>query len=174
MESLLVLLQTIHVTYNPTMIIIKSKVLCQLRKSYTSTEESQTDHTHWMWYLQSTAKDELIQRRDASASTTASSAFECEASDNSSRRKYHPLKMPQRYTNEGIAICRFHNYGHRNGCLRFRDTHNLGKGCALDHEHCHSCLQRGQILLNLGKLALKDETTTVRNPSILAMTQVLL
>ena len=53
----------------------------------------------------------------------------------------YPLKLPCRYTEDGVEICRFHNYSQA-GCIRGAQGR-----CLLDHSVCHWCGDRGHIAL---------------------------
>jgi hypothetical protein len=119
-ESLLALLQIIQDRLLPASLVVKSKELFAFGGKHGLDTE-----TAWN-QLQSLAQSALIQRRHKP-------------------KKYHPLRMPQRYNSEGTAICRFHNYDAKRGCLLFSDLNNHGKHCHLDHEHCHSCLGKGHV-----------------------------
>ena len=131
-------------TKHPNSIIVKSQALYDY-----GIKEGLND-----WEaLQNMARSKVIQRRKSKNKATVGKSEEDreeaqdertnsrEADPSTKPRKHrHPLKMPQRYTKEGIGICRFHNYDMKNGCLLFKDTKQLGKGCKLDHQHCHYCL----------------------------------
>lgn len=135
-ETLLALLQTIETQMKPSSLIVKSKALFAFGQEYDlTTAEAWKD-------LHSVAQAALLQRRQAeSGSLSDANATNRGAPNTAAKKKaYHPLKMPQRYNADGIAICRFHNYDRKNGCLLLRDTNQHGKTCALDHEHCHACL----------------------------------
>ena len=66
-------------------------------------------------------------------------------------KKRHPLKMPLRtnpVTNQ--IICRFHNYDAASGCKKYNHCcanleSEAGNVCALDHETCHICLEKGHL-----------------------------
>ena len=53
----------------------------------------------------------------------------------------YPLKLPVRYSVDGVEICRFHNYSAA-GCIRG----SQGR-CDLDHLHCHWCGAPGHTAL---------------------------
>ena len=156
-ESLLALLQVIERRLQPRHIIVKSKALYKFGTQHDLNEE-----TSWK-NLKSMAIEKVVQRQQSSTSV-------------GKKKKYHPLKMPQRYhpSTPEIAICRYHNYDQTKGCLLYRDTKKLGKGCALDHEHCHSCLQPGHVAWKCpsftasslpGPSATETKTTTAFNKS---------
>lgn len=159
-ESLLVLVNRVQDRLKPKSLIVKSKELFDYGNAHGGLDSG----TAW-GTLQSIAKASLLKRRarplpsqdTASAllsSTTittqshltqATRKHESHMTDPSKKKKYHPLKMPQRYNVEGIAICRYHNYDVHKGCLLFQDTNQHGKKCLLDHDHCHVCLERGHV-----------------------------
>ena len=53
----------------------------------------------------------------------------------------YPLKLPCRYTEDGVEICRFHNYSQA-GCIRGAQGR-----CQLDHSVCHWCGEPGHVAL---------------------------
>ena len=65
------------------------------------------------------------------------------------QRFKHPLKAPKVMSPlDGITpICRYHNY-HKDGCKLHNDRGTIGTTCVLDHEYCHSCLQKGHVARN--------------------------
>ena len=58
----------------------------------------------------------------------------------------HPLKAPLRKTDDGVPICRFHNYQPQ-GCKLYTDPNRKGTKCTYDHDHCHYCGERGHVSL---------------------------
>eukprot|EP00605_Chrysophyceae_sp_TOSAG23-4_P001764 GSChrysophyteH1.ASY1.ANO1.1952.1 assembled CDS len=58
----------------------------------------------------------------------------------------HPLKAPLRKTEDGVPICRFHNYQPQ-GCKLYMDPNRKGTQCPYDHDHCHYCGARGHVSL---------------------------
>ena len=112
-ESLLALLQIIQHRVRPDSIIVKSQELFSL-----GTKLGGLGSPNAWKHLQAQARETLQRRRHTP-------------------KKYNPLRLPQRYTKDGVAICRYHNYDSQRGCLRFQDASNT---CPLDHDVCHSCL----------------------------------
>jgi hypothetical protein len=127
-ESLLALLQALQDRLHPASLIVKSKALVAFGEKHGLDSENAWKN------LQLLAQSALIQRRQNTDDLKTQT-----------KKKYHPLKLPQRYNAQGIAICRYHNYDVDKGCLLFNDTNNHGKKCPLDHEHCHSCLETGHV-----------------------------
>jgi hypothetical protein len=138
-ESLLAVLQALleSKVLNPASIIVKSQALYD----YGVNHHGLDDWTS----LKNLARNELVKRR-SKGDDKADDAPDM-GNSNKKQKRRHPLKMPQRFTPQGAAICRYHNYDAKNGCLRYKDTHNLGKGCDLDHDHCHFCLETGHVAL---------------------------
>lgn len=81
-------------------------------------------------------------------------------------RLRHPLKAPLVLSpaDQVTPICRYHNY-HRDGCKLMRTTNDTqseqdcdggsGTYCALDHEHCHACRERGHVAKDFAKAHLR-------------------
>jgi len=146
-ETLLALLQTIQTQLKPPSLIVKSKALFAFGQKHDLTKMGAWED------LQSMAQEALLQRRTKEHLPESQEQQQQDDNKDATRtigktqqaaiqkRLYHPLKMPQRYDADGIAICRFHNFDRKNGCLLFRDTNRHGKTCPLDHEHCHTCLE---------------------------------
>lgn len=59
----------------------------------------------------------------------------------------YALKLPQKFTDDEVEICRFHNYAQA-GCLRMQQGR-----CDLDHAHCHWCLEKGHVASNCSRAA---------------------
>jgi hypothetical protein len=145
-ESLLAVLQALveSKVLNPVSIIVKSQAL------YDYGVENGLDD----WEsLKNLARSELVKRRSKGSKSGAAHTV---GNDNNKQTRRHPLKMAQRLTPQGVAICRYHNYDAKNGCLRYKDTQNLGKGCDLDHDHCHFCLETGHGALQCPKKPADD------------------
>jgi predicted O-methyltransferase YrrM len=118
-ESLLVLLQIIQDKLQPSAMVVKSEALFafgQKQGNGLATPEAWRE-------LQALALKSLQQRRYKP-------------------KHYQPLRMPQRYNEDGVAICRYHNYDTKRGCLRHNDANNH---CELDHTLCHSCKRPGHV-----------------------------
>lgn len=134
-ESLFALLQTIQTHLCPARILVKSKELFSFGELNGGIDSDVAwEHLHFL------AKSALVQRR-RSAQISINNTKPIEKSN----KKYHPLKLPQRYNSQGIAICRYHNYDTERGCLLHNDKNNHGKKCPFDHERCHSCYEIGHV-----------------------------
>ena len=121
LESLVALVPAVLEAWSPRAVVVKSETL----HAYGSTNG--LGERSWS-KLRELGRAALIRRRPRQARA---------------EREYHPLRMPARMNSEGVAICRYHNYDQKKGCLRFKDLNNYGNICQYDHETCHSCLQRG-------------------------------
>lgn len=53
----------------------------------------------------------------------------------------YPLKLPVRFNDQGVEICRFHNYS-PSGCIRGETGQ-----CSFDHATCHWCSEPGHVAL---------------------------
>ncbi|CAJ1945259.1 unnamed protein product [Cylindrotheca closterium] len=143
-ETLFTLLQTVQTQLKPSSLIVKSKALFAFGQKHDLTTTEAWENLH------SVAQAALLKRRqkeESSCETQVEHKDEkgsnggAQHATGKKKKVYHPLKMPQRYNASGVAICHFHNYDRKNGCLLFRDTNDHGKTCPLDHEHCHACLE---------------------------------
>jgi hypothetical protein len=116
-----------------------SSLTCSSSPASSSVAQPRED-TRIVQRLQQLVAGRLAKRRPA-------------RSDPAKRRLPHPLKMPLRLNDVGVAICRYHNYDAKRGCLRLKpdlpdQTESGGGGkcqqvCPLDHQHCHACSALG-------------------------------
>lgn len=121
LESIVALIPAVVEAWSPHAVVIKSETLHEYGIA------NGLDDRSWA-RLMECSKQALLKRRP------------CQPS---SKREYHPLRMPTRLNQDGVVICRYHNYDEEKGCLRYRDTNNYGNTCEFDHETCHSCLKIG-------------------------------
>ena len=126
----------------PRLIIVKSQEL------YKEMDQNPLDESGWGVLQQKCAK--LVMERsghtinkDYLQSVKAGSGLMVEM-----RRPFsHASSYSLMLTSDGKPICRFHNYSLK-GCLKHMDPKKQGTICPFDHDHCHTCGEKGHIAMN--------------------------
>ena len=137
---------------NLRMVIVKSRALVRQLRSDSETIQTRNSINN------NKSSNETIPSLDASTGiismgtewfATAHKRLLLSKKNRFEQRFKHPLKAPKAMSPvDGITpICRYHNY-HKDGCKLYNDRETLGTVCPLDHDYCHSCLQKGHVAKN--------------------------
>lgn len=141
LAALVRLLPFVVIELGASVVVVKSKRLCQTADEYLASLSDQVGQLSEQPAGLNSAGWTFWERVKAAADREGIIGRSKERRGGAPISARYPLKLPVRYTATGVEICRFHNYSQA-GCIRGAQGH-----CSLDHSVCHWCGEEGHVAL---------------------------